>query len=66
VHAALTAADARAALAEQDSGAVASAVRALSAAQIAAIRDIFRSFGTCSIDEPLADLARLDLLGVTA
>jgi hypothetical protein len=66
VHAALTAADARAALAEQDSGAVASAVRTLSAAQIAAIRDIFRSFGTCSIDEPLADLARLDLLGVTA
>jgi hypothetical protein len=66
VHAALTAADARAALAEQDSTVVASAVRALSPAQIAAIRDVFRSFGTCGIDEPLADLAELDLLGVTA
>jgi hypothetical protein len=66
VHAALTAADARAALAEQDGAVVASAIGALSAAQIAAIRDIFRSFGTCSIDEPLADLAKLDLLSVTA
>jgi hypothetical protein len=62
VHAALTAADARAALAEQDSGAVAAAIRALSAEQIAAIRDIFRSFGTCGIDEPLVDLVKLDLL----
>jgi hypothetical protein len=66
VHAALTAADVRAALAEQDGAAVASAVRALDASQIAAVRTVFRSFGTCSIEEPLADLAALDLLGVTA
>ena len=66
VHAVLTAADARAALAEQDSAVVAAAIAALSTTQIAAIRDVFRSFGTCSIDEPLADLAKLDLLSVTA
>lgn len=56
----------RAALAEQDGTAVASAVRALDNSQVTAVRTVFRSFGTCSIDEPLADLAALELLGVTA
>jgi len=65
VHAALTSADVRAALAEQDGTSVAAAVRALDAPRIAAVRAVFRSFGTCGIDEPLADLAALDLLDAT-
>lgn len=68
VGAALTTADARAtraALAERDRTTVASGVRALTPAQVPVIRGAFRSFGTCSIEEPLADLADLGLLGVT-
>lgn len=67
VHAALTTGDAgttRTVLATQEPMKVASSVRSLTAPQVAAIRGVFRSFGTCSIDEPLADLAALDLLGV--
>ena len=53
-----TASDVEAELAARDEAAVATAVLALGPA----VRDAFRSFGTCSISEPLADLARLDLL----
>lgn len=66
VHAALAGDDVRAALAEQDAAAVATAAQALEPARISAARDLFRSFGTCSIDEPLADLAALGLLEVAS
>lgn len=51
-------ADVAAALASRDDGAVARAALALTPA----VREGFRSFGTCSIREPLHDLAHLDLL----
>jgi hypothetical protein len=51
-------AEVAAALAECDETAVADGARALTPA----VRDSFRSFGTCSIREPLDDLARLGLL----
>ncbi len=42
--------------------AIAAAVRALSADESAEIRWLFTSFGTCSINEPVADLVSLGLL----
>jgi hypothetical protein len=51
-------ADVAAALASRDDGAVARAALVLPAT----VREAFRSFGTCSIREPLDDLAHLDLL----
>ncbi len=51
-------ADVAAALASRDDGAVARAVLTLSPT----VRGAFCSFGTCSIREPLDDLAHLDLL----
>jgi hypothetical protein len=45
-------------LASRDQDAIADAARRLTPA----VRDSFRSFGTCSIREPLDDLARLGLL----
>lgn len=51
-------ADVAAALASRDDGAVARAALALPPS----VREAFRSFGTCSIREPLDDLAHLDLL----
>ena len=65
VHAALTGGEQAAvvaALAEQDPGAVADGLRALTADEATAVRRTFRSIGTCSIDEPLADLVDLGLL----
>jgi hypothetical protein len=53
-------ADVAAALASRDDGAVARAALLLPPQ----VRDAFRSFGTCSIREPLDDLAHLDLLPV--
>lgn len=50
--------DVTAALASRDDGAVARAVLELAPD----VRTAFRSFGTCSIREPLDELARLDLL----
>jgi hypothetical protein len=50
--------DVTAALASRDDGAVARAVLELTPD----VRSAFRSFGTCSIREPLDDLIRLDLL----
>lgn len=50
-------------LAQRDAAAIASAVGALDATAAADIRGLFTSFGTCSIDEPVADLAGLGLIG---
>ncbi|MGI8760169.1 MAG: hypothetical protein ACR2LF_02490 [Jatrophihabitantaceae bacterium] len=51
-----------ASLREQDPLAVAEQVGALSAADVPAIRAMFCSFGTCSIDEPVADLVAMGLV----
>ncbi|MEV4556900.1 hypothetical protein AB0K51_07855 [Kitasatospora sp. NPDC049285] len=53
-------------LAEQDGARLATAVDALTDHQIGVIRSRFTSFGTCSITEPLDDLARLGLLEKTS
>ncbi|MDO7868603.1 hypothetical protein [Nocardioides jiangxiensis] len=53
-----TTADVEAALAARDEAAVAAAALALDPA----VREAFHSFGTCSISDPLTELARLDLL----
>ncbi|MFC0863666.1 hypothetical protein ACFHYQ_15290 [Sphaerimonospora cavernae] len=53
-------------LAERDAVAVADRIRALGDDDVAAARRMFRSFGTCSIDEPLDDLAALRLITVPA
>lgn len=47
---------------ERDSDTVAAALLAIDADQVVRLRAQFRSFGTCSIDEPLADLVGLGLL----
>jgi len=49
-------------LAERDPGTVAAAVQALDEETAAQIRWLFTSFGTCSTDEPVADLVSLGLL----
>ena len=54
--------DIAAILAERDAGSVAAAVRALEEETAAQIRWLFTSFGTCSTDEPVADLVSLGLL----
>ncbi|MGA5817470.1 hypothetical protein ACPC54_06380 [Kitasatospora sp. NPDC094028] len=53
---------AAAVLAERDGEALAKAVRTLTDRQVTVIRNSFTAFGTCSIAEPLADLASLGLL----
>jgi hypothetical protein len=50
-------------LAERDPALVAAAVRALDEETAGQIRWLFTSFGTCSTDEPVADLVSLGLLG---
>jgi hypothetical protein len=63
VAAATGSADATAAaLALPDPNEVAAQVRALSDRDVAAIRAMFCSFGTCSIAEPIADLAAMGLV----
>lgn len=47
-----------------DAAPVVASLVAMSAAEVAAVRRLFRSFGTCSIQEPLDDLAALGLLPV--
>jgi hypothetical protein len=54
-----TAADAAALLAERDGAVVAGRVHDLDAARVDRARAAFRSFGTCSITDPLADLVQL-------
>ncbi len=49
-------------LGERDPARVAAAIRALDAEAAAEIRWLFTSFGTCSTDEPVADLVSLGLL----
>lgn len=51
-------------LAERDPVAVAERVRGLCEIGGAAARRQFRSFGTCSIDEPVAELTALDLIAI--
>lgn len=53
-------------LAERDAVRVGTAVACLSSERVAAMRQDFTSFGTCSIGEPMADLAELHLLEVHA
>ncbi|MFJ8621507.1 hypothetical protein ACIRD3_01510 [Kitasatospora sp. NPDC093550] len=53
---------AAAVLAERDGEVLAKAVRALTERQVTVIRNSFTAFGTCSIAEPLGDLAALGLL----
>jgi hypothetical protein len=52
-------------LAERSADALAAAARQLSDLHIARLRDRFRSFGTCSVTEPLTDLTALGLLDPT-
>ena len=49
-------------LAQRDQASVAAAVRGLDADAAAEIRWLFTSFGTCSTDDPVADLVGLGLL----
>lgn len=49
-------------LAERDPGTVAAGVQDLDLDEAAEIRWLFTSFGTCSTDEPIADLVSLGLL----
>ncbi|MEU8920235.1 hypothetical protein AB0D10_04760 [Kitasatospora sp. NPDC048545] len=49
-------------LAERDGEALAKAVHTLTDRQVTVIRNSFTAFGTCSIAEPLGDLAALGLL----
>jgi hypothetical protein len=55
--------DVAAVLADRDSGQVAGQIRKISADQAMMVRSLFSSFGTCSIDEPVADLVALGLAG---
>lgn len=54
----------RAMLAERDPAAVAARVGTLTATDVRAIRALFSSFGTCSIDEPVNDLLEMGLVSV--
>ncbi|RSM75009.1 hypothetical protein DL991_28890 [Amycolatopsis sp. WAC 01375] len=58
----LTDGDAEAVLAERDGAVIAGRLRALDADRVAAVRAAFTSFGTCSITDPLTELAGLGLL----
>lgn len=52
----------RDALAEQDPSAVSARIRAFTGGDVTAARALFNSFGTCSIAEPLQDLAEMGLV----
>jgi hypothetical protein len=54
----------RAVLAERDPASVARQVGALTPADVHASRALFTSFGTCRIDEPVADLIDMGLVNV--
>ncbi|MFI7120592.1 hypothetical protein [Amycolatopsis sp. NPDC049868] len=58
----LTGGDAEAVLAERDGAVIAERLRALDEDRAAAVRAGFTSFGTCSITDPLTELAGLGLL----
>ncbi|QUX25963.1 hypothetical protein K1J57_24025 [Nocardiopsis sp. MT53] len=57
-----SAAEAAAVLADRDGGALAARAKGLTAGEAASVRAAFRSFGTCSIIEPLEDLIVLGAL----
>ncbi|GAA4481888.1 hypothetical protein GCM10023094_30800 [Rhodococcus olei] len=57
--------DLAAVLADRDGRRLAAALRALPADAVAALRARFRSYGTCSIADPLADLTALGLVSAT-
>ncbi|MEV7923845.1 hypothetical protein [Kitasatospora sp. NPDC088264] len=57
---------AAAVLAERDGAVLAKAAQALTDRQVTVIRNSFTAFGTCSIAEPLDDLAALGLLSSTS
>lgn len=61
-HAALHDADPRACLDSRDPVSLAAQVRGLSAGEVAGIRRLFRSFGTCSIEDPVVDIADMGLV----
>ncbi|MGO8877863.1 MAG: hypothetical protein ACLQNG_19155 [Acidimicrobiales bacterium] len=68
-HAALhrsTVSEVTAFLAEQDEATVVGALQALGDEALAETRQCFRSFGTCSVEEPVVDLLRLGLLEAPA
>lgn len=50
-------------LADRDGARIVADLSALGSADVAALRCRFRSFGTCSIADPLADLTALGLIG---
>jgi hypothetical protein len=54
----------RAVLANRDPASVARQIGALGAADVHAIRAVFNSFGTCSIEEPVGDLLDMGLVSV--
>lgn len=60
-----TPAELGAVLAERDEQAVVGALRALDPRAVDATRTWFRSYGTCSVDEPVDDAVRLGLLAQT-
>ena len=49
-------------LAERDPNELAAAVRTLTPQDVAALRAMFCSFGTCSITEPIGDLVAMGLV----
>jgi hypothetical protein len=51
------------AIGEHNGSVIATQIRTLTLRQLRAARAVFRSFGTCSIADPLADLAALGLAG---
>jgi hypothetical protein len=54
----------RTVLANRDPASVAQQIGALTAADVHAIRALFNSFGTCSIEEPVGDLLEMGLVSV--
>lgn len=52
-------------LADRDGDRLAARLGALSVGLAERVRSVFRSIGTCSIDEPVSDLADLGLIGAT-
>lgn len=51
-------------LARRDGDGIAAELTELTGDQVAAVRAVFTSFGTCSVAEPLADLAALQLVAI--
>lgn len=52
----------QAVLADSDVDRIAAAIRELTESELAGVRSLFRSFGTCSVEEPLSDLLAMGLV----